>query len=102
MFNALQIRDCIARAAASEAELPVGVANDVAFHLTDWLEDLEVFVAFCRNPGSYTPDQVNDLLIAFLIHAPNHIAAAAKLYVDIPVQDVFGVGAVSTGEDGDA
>ena len=30
----------------------------------------------------------------FLVHAPNHIAAAAKLLTGFPVADVFCVGAV--------
>ena len=102
MFNADKVRECIARAAVNEAELPLAVANDVAFHLTDWIKDLEALVSFCRLPGSFTPAQVNDILLAFLLHAPNHIAAAAKLYADIPVTDVFGVGAVDVQSGGDA
>jgi len=35
------------------------------------------------------------LLAAFLTHTPNHIAAALKLYLQIPVTDVFGVGATA-------
>jgi hypothetical protein len=101
MFSAEQIRECISKAAVSEAELSLDVANDVAFHLTDWLGDLEAYVEFCRSPGSLSPAQVNKLLIAFLVHVPNHVAAAAKLYTDIPVQDVFGVGAVAEKEGGD-
>jgi hypothetical protein len=102
MFNAAQIRECIIKTAVTEAELPGSVANDVAFHLTDWVQDLERFVSFCQSPDTYQPEQVNDILIAFLVHAPNHIAAAAKLYVDIPVTDVFGVRAVGVHGDGDA
>jgi hypothetical protein len=30
-----------------------------------------------------------------LIHVPNHIAAAAKLYAGFPVSDIFEVGAVA-------
>jgi hypothetical protein len=35
-----------------------------------------------------------ELLIQFLVHAPNHLAAASKMLTDIPVTDVFGVGAL--------
>jgi hypothetical protein len=101
MFDADQVRKCIVTAAVSEAELSPHAADEVALHLTDWLEDLEAFVSFCRSPTSYTPEQVNELLLAFLIHAPNHLAAAAKLYADLPVQDVFGVGAITERKDGD-
>jgi hypothetical protein len=102
MFNAARIRECIISAAVTDAELPVTVANDVAFHLTDWMQDLESFVSFCQSPDKYNPAQVNAILLAFLIHAPNHLAAAAKLYADIPVTDVFGVGAVDVPGGGDA
>ena len=94
MFDAEQIRERIVEVAIAEAELPRAVANDVAFHLTDWLNELTALVKFCQSPQSHEPEQVNELLLAFLLHAPNHIAAAAKLYAEFPVSDVFGVGAV--------
>lgn len=100
MFDAHRIRECIVQAVAAEGELSTDMAHEVAFHLTDWLEDLEAFVGFCRSPDSYTPAQVDALLLAFLLHAPNHLAAAAKLYAGSPVSDVFGVGAVSSAKDG--
>ena len=94
-FNAQVIRDCVARAAVAEAELSPQVAQDVALHMTDWLADLQTFVRFCQSPETFSSGQVNELLIAFLIHVPNHVAAAAKLYVDLPVTDIFSVGSVS-------
>jgi len=93
MFDASIIRKCIEDAARSEAELSVEIARDVSFHMTDWLDDLALYVDFCRNPLAFSPAQVNDLLIKFLVHVPNHVAAASKLYTDIPVTDVFGIGA---------
>ncbi len=71
---------------------------DIAFHMTDWLNDLERFAAFCANPSSYSAEEVTEILIAFLYHVPNHIAAAAKQYLDSPVCDIFGVGAVEVHE----
>jgi hypothetical protein len=38
-------------------------------------------------------DEINSLLIKFLIHVPNHVAAACKLLTGIPVSDIFKVGA---------
>ena len=35
----------------------------------------------------------------FLVHVPAHVAAAGKLITGLPVEDVFNVGAISTGED---
>ena len=94
-----QIRTRIEDIAVSEAELSVETAREVAFHLTDSLDDLSAFFAFCSHPGSHTPAQVNEMLLGFLLHAPNHIAAAAKRYADCPVSDIFGVGAVETTTD---
>lgn len=95
MFNREDIRARIKEVATAKASLTPAAAADVAFHMTDWLSDLEACVKFFRAPDDFTPDQVNALLSAFLIHVPNHLAAAAKLYIDSPVSDVFGVGAVS-------
>lgn len=100
MFNAEAVRARIEEVAKSEAELAAAVAWDVAFHMTDWLEDLAAYVAFCRNPTQPTSAQVNKLLIDFLVHVPNHLAAASKLFAEMPVTDVFGVGAVEHNEKG--
>ncbi len=91
MFNAEAVRARIEEVASSEAELSVAVARDVAFHMTDWLDDLAAYVAFCRDPTQPSSAQVNELLLDFLAHVPNHIAAASKLFADLPVTDVFGV-----------
>jgi hypothetical protein len=46
------------------------------------------------------PDaEVGKLLTDFLVHVPNHVAAAGRLYTGIPVTDTFGVSA--TTEDSD-
>tara|TARA_R110002096_G_scaffold173781_2_gene348002 strand:+ start:162135 stop:162455 length:321 start_codon:yes stop_codon:yes gene_type:complete len=86
-----------------EAARKRGLANDdavdVGFHMYDWLRDLEEFWAFTQDPDSLTLKELDTMLANFLIHAPNHIAAAAKLYTDCGVQDVFGVGACSSDEE---
>jgi GNAT superfamily N-acetyltransferase len=94
-FDADKVFARIEQAALLEAELGQSAAHDVAFHMTDWLNDLSAYVRFCRDPESFTAAQVDELLLALLFHAPNHLAAAAKLYADVPVSDVFKVGAVS-------
>ena len=89
------IRARIREVALRETELPETAANDVAFHMTDWLDDLEAYHRFCSHPSAMSDEEVSRLLIQFLVHVPNHLAAAAKLYTDIPVTDIFGVGATS-------
>jgi hypothetical protein len=99
MFDREDIRARIKEVAVAKGSLSPTAAADVAFYMTDWLSDLDACVKFFRTPDDLTVDQVHALLVAFLVHVPNHLAAAAKLYVDSPVSDVFGVGAVSV--DGD-
>ena len=95
------VRDAIANAIAATDEDETYSAEqlkDIAFHLTDWLDDLERYYEYCRNPSALLPDEATMLLMQFLYHVPNHIAAAGKLYLDSPVRDIFGVGAVETEE----
>jgi hypothetical protein len=83
----------IREVALREAELPDSVAEGVAFHMTDWLEELGAFSRFCADPSSLSDAEVSELLTNFLVHAPNHVAAAGKLYTGMPVTDVFQIGA---------
>ena len=39
--------------------------------------------------------EVGQLLTDFLVHVPNHVAAASKLYTGVPVTDIFHVRATS-------
>ena len=73
--------------------------SDAAFHMTDWLNDLKDWNSFCEKPESLTNEEVQDLLMGFLTHVPNHVAAAGKLVTGIPVTDIFDVGATVEDED---
>jgi hypothetical protein len=68
-------------------------ASDIAFHMTDWNGDAAFITALLLFPDRFSPGEIRDGLVQFLIHAPNHIIAAAKLH-GWPVKDVFGVGAL--------
>jgi uncharacterized protein YoaH (UPF0181 family) len=68
-------------------------ARDIAFHLFDWTEDAWFIVAVFLFPDRFTAAEIRRGIAWFLIHAPNHIAAAAKL-AGWPVTDVFHVGAI--------
>jgi hypothetical protein len=91
------IRARIREVAGRDTELPDEVAEDVAFHMTDWLDDLEAYSRFCSDPSRMSDAEIDELLRAFLLHVPNQLAAASKLYTEIPVTDIFGVGATSEG-----
>jgi hypothetical protein len=77
--------------AALVNELDLERAADVGFHLSDWGEDAAFLVALHLFPERFTVEEIRDGVTAMLIHAPNHIAAAAQL-AGWPIQDVFKVG----------
>ena len=98
-LDAKAIEERIKEAILREAELPEGVADDVAFHMTDWLDDFTRFAQFCVEPSKWKDEEIEEMLLAFLVHVPNHVAAASKLLTGFPVTDVFGVGAVDNESD---
>ena len=76
-------------------ELNATQRRDIAFHLTDWRSDLEQLIALYQAPDEFSTDEASAILVKFLIHAPNHLAAASKLMLDRPVTDIFKVGATT-------
>ncbi len=54
-------------------------ADKIAFHLTDWNAEAAFIVASTSFPGGFTPEEIRDGVEAFLIHAPHHVIAAARL-----------------------
>lgn len=73
-------------------DLPNPVAQDIAFHMTDWLADLQDLQEIFSNIENVTNDELTDFLYRFLAHVPNHLNAAAKLSGIGKVKDVFNVG----------
>ena len=67
-------------------------AKDIGFHMTDWDTDVDELIALYENPDAFTNDQIVDIVIRFLAHVPNHVAAAKKLVGLGPMEDIFGVG----------
>jgi hypothetical protein len=88
------------REALDQALADFGIESDelrhyITFHMTDWLDELNSYSHFCADPSSFESSDAQSLLLQFLTHVPNHLAAASKLLLGIPVTDVFDVGAVS-------
>ena len=75
-------------------------ARDIAFHLSDWASDAAFIVATQLFPERFTAAEIADGVEGFLIHAPNHVAAAAVL-AGHPVDDIFEVGALRGPSDDD-
>jgi hypothetical protein len=92
------IRDRIEHAARTDMNLSETVARDMAFHMTDWLSDLEAFHRFCQTPDGLSSDELSDLLMDFLVHVPNHVAAAGKLYTGFAVADILKIGSTALEE----
>ena len=89
--RAFDAASALKRALAANGEPKI--AAEVAFHLTDWNWDAAFLVAVHLFPERFTPDELATGVDMVLIHAPNHLAAAAKLGGH-PADDIFGVGAL--------
>lgn len=75
------------------SEFPPRTASEIAFHMTDWNSDAAFIAALILYPERFTSAEIRSGILNFLIHAPNHLAAAAKLH-GYPVDDIFEVGAL--------
>jgi len=85
--------------ALQDLDMKSEAIDDAVFHMTDWLSDLNAWHSFCKSPESLSKDELQNLLMEFLVHVPAHVAAAGKLVTGLPVEDVFKVGAVSDGRE---
>jgi hypothetical protein len=74
---ATEAQDAIADALTKEHSAKV--AREIAFHLTDWNSDAAFIVALILFPERFSQEEVDAGISLFLIHAPSHIVAAAKL-----------------------
>lgn len=93
------------RAKIQEALLASGyISNDnarqIAEHFTVWMDDLSALCRLFQHPENFENEDVEEILIDFLFHAPNHLAAAKKLLTGSGVSDVFNVGAVEIQDTG--
>jgi hypothetical protein len=79
----------IANAICEESGLSRPKCEEIAFHMTDWLDEFSRLREFYLPPDSYSTDKIYSLVLEFLIHAQEHIAAASDLLTDIPVERIF-------------
>jgi hypothetical protein len=77
-----------------ESGLEPAKANEISFHLTDWLDDFHELQALYTNIDTVSHEQLLSTITKFLAHVPDHLAAAKKLVGLGPVEDIFGVGAL--------
>jgi len=78
-------------ATALSADYPPDTAREIAFHLVDWHTDAAFIMAVHLFPERFSPEELCAGAQVLLVHAPNHLAAAAKLTGN-PVEDIFEAG----------
>lgn len=66
-------------------------ADEIAFHLVDWNSDAAFLVAMLLFPERFTPEEIREGVFRFIIHAPDHVIAAARLSGH-PAEDIFDEG----------
>lgn len=88
-----RLSDRLVRALRARGYSPF-VSQETAFHMVDWLDDLMELHDLYTGRSRWTSERVEKILIGFLVHVPNHVAAAAKVLADSPVSDLFEVGAI--------
>ena len=80
------IRDALAAEESEDEE--VLQADEIAFHLCDWSSEAAFLVALHLFPERFTAEEIQEGVLAVLIHAPHHILAAARL-AGHPTDDIF-------------
>jgi hypothetical protein len=93
VYDDIRFRQTTASSLMTEDEFVKERAKDIGFHLSDWHADAAFLVAVHLFPERFTPAEISAGIGNFLVHAPNHVAAAAALY-GYPVDDIFEVGAL--------
>jgi hypothetical protein len=78
-------------ASALSADYPPDIAREIAFHLMDWHTEAAFMMAVQLFPERFTPEELVYGANMLFSHAPNHLAAAAKL-AGYPIQDAFEIG----------
>ena len=91
IFEENKIRQRI-QSAFEEMELTGHVSQQLAFHLTDWVSDLEDLINTYSNIDNLSNDEITSFFYKFLAHVPNHLNAATKLSGIGKIEDVFQAG----------
>ena len=93
--SAEEARNAFAAALSADGDLET--ARDIAFHLTDWNWEAAFLTAVHLFPERFSDAELRAGADMVLVHAPNHLAAAAILS-NHPIQDVFDVGVAENSE----
>lgn len=77
--------------ACLDFEMDKETASEISFHMTDWIEDNEKLISMYENIDQFNSDQIQSVLISYLAHVPEHVAAAKKLIGLGNLEDIFQV-----------
>ena len=64
-------------------------SSDIAFHMLDWIEDLEELYQLFVDIEEKNDNEIRDAIEGFLVHVPPHLNAARFLTGLGKVEDVF-------------
>ena len=90
------IADLITDVLAEDFDMEI--ARDIAHHLVDWNSDAAFMVALLLWPDRFTKDEISQGIYTFMPHAPDHLAAAAKLFghwITVNYRESYGMFACS-------
>lgn len=77
--NYKRFRKRIEDAYLAERYFSPEVCRNIAFHMTDWLDDYEELGQVFDASAKLSKKRIQEIIMRFLIHASDHIAAAKKL-----------------------
>lgn len=89
MKDAKQLASHLALSLRNAAELPEDVCNDIAFHTTDWLDEMQSLYKTFENIESLSDEEIYNNLLKFFIHAPEHIVRATELMTGTEIERIF-------------
>ncbi len=94
-FNALAppLRAKIVKVLMRGLKMKRPAAEEAAFHLVDWVVDLEDLSRLYTS-SRWKQKNAWRVLAGFVAHVPAHLVAAYRIIYDDPVTDIFEIGAV--------
>jgi hypothetical protein len=56
--------------------------QDFAFHMTDWIDDLELLIKAYQSPTRFRRSEWEGVINGFVVHVAGHLVEAARAYDD--------------------
>jgi len=88
MNSNCEVAERISTALSQAADFDKSVADEVAFHITDWLDDYQVLLGLLEG-GTASEEDIYKASLKLLLHAPEHMVRAAELVTGEKPQGIF-------------